>query len=81
MILILAGSGVVFALTLPLYSVFFPLIFQQVKEEVFSAGFNCDDDIELGDTLNKRIRNAQVEQYNYIFGKSMFLLDFIFSCE
>ncbi|CAH0388747.1 unnamed protein product [Bemisia tabaci] len=39
----------------------------KVKEEVFSAGFNCDDDIELGDTLNKRIRNAQVEQYNYIF--------------
>lgn len=38
----------------------------QVKETLFDAGFNCDLDTDPGDTLNKKIRNAQLAQYNFI---------------
>lgn len=36
---------------------------------MFEAGFMCDVDVDHGDTLNKKIRNAQLAQYNFIFGK------------
>ncbi|XP_065214511.1 threonine--tRNA ligase 1, cytoplasmic-like isoform X3 [Planococcus citri] len=39
----------------------------KVKEQIFGAGFNCDVDDDTSDTLNKKIRNAQLAQYNYIF--------------
>ncbi|XP_065215301.1 threonine--tRNA ligase 1, cytoplasmic isoform X2 [Planococcus citri] len=39
----------------------------KVKEQIFEAGFNCDVDDDTSDTLNKKIRNAQLAQYNYIF--------------
>lgn len=38
-------------------------------EEIHNAGFICDMDVDQGDTMNKKIRNAQVAQYNFIFGK------------
>ncbi|XKL60570.1 hypothetical protein PGB90_007627 [Kerria lacca] len=38
----------------------------EVKEKIFNAGFQCDVDIDTSDTLNKKIRNAQLAQYNYI---------------
>lgn len=28
----------------------------------------CDVDVDHGDTLNKKIRNAQLSQYNFILG-------------
>jgi len=28
----------------------------------------CDVDVDHGDTLNKKIRNAQLAQYNFILG-------------
>ena len=33
------------------------------------AGFICEVDIDTGDTMNKKIRNAQLAQYNFIFGR------------
>jgi len=39
----------------------------KVSEEIHSAGFICDMDVDQGDTMNKKIRNAQVAQYNFIF--------------
>ncbi|XP_003738717.1 threonine--tRNA ligase, cytoplasmic [Galendromus occidentalis] len=38
----------------------------QVKAQLFDAGFKCDADLTEGNTLNKKIRNAQLAQYNFI---------------
>ncbi|XP_015913260.1 threonine--tRNA ligase 1, cytoplasmic isoform X2 [Parasteatoda tepidariorum] len=40
---------------------------RQVSSEISSAGFICEMDVDQGDTMNKKIRNAQIAQYNYIF--------------
>ena len=44
------------------------LIFQ-VKKQIHDAGFLCDTDVDHSTTLNKKIRNAQLSQYNFILGK------------
>jgi threonyl-tRNA synthetase len=41
----------------------------QVKDQLHSAGFMCDVDVDPGDTMNKKIRNAQLAQYNFILGE------------
>jgi threonyl-tRNA synthetase len=41
----------------------------QVKDQLHLAGFMCDVDVDPGDTMNKKIRNAQLAQYNFILGK------------
>ncbi len=33
------------------------------------AGFCCDTDVDDSNTMNKKVRNAQLAQYNFIFGK------------
>jgi len=38
-----------------------------VKNQLFEAGFMCDVELDPGNTLNKKIRNAQLDQYNFIF--------------
>lgn len=38
----------------------------QVKEKLCSENFLCDYDLDAGDTMNKKIRNAQLAQYNFI---------------
>ena len=43
-----------------------------MKNQLFEAGFSCDVDVDPGDTMNKKIRNAQLAQYNYILGMSNF---------
>lgn len=40
---------------------------RKVSEEIHNAGFICEMDVDQGDTMNKKIRNAQVAQYNFIF--------------
>ncbi|XP_069838121.1 threonine--tRNA ligase 1, cytoplasmic-like isoform X1 [Dendropsophus ebraccatus] len=40
---------------------------QQVCKEFFDAGFMADVDLDHSCTLNKKIRNAQLAQYNFIF--------------
>ena len=39
-----------------------------VKNHIFEAGFMSDVDLDAGNTLNKKIRNAQLSQFNYILG-------------
>ncbi|XP_056401329.1 threonine--tRNA ligase 1, cytoplasmic isoform X2 [Hyla sarda] len=39
---------------------------QKVKEQFHHAGFMADVDLDHGSTLNKKIRNAQLAQYNFI---------------
>uniref|UniRef100_T1JCT2 threonine--tRNA ligase n=1 Tax=Strigamia maritima TaxID=126957 RepID=T1JCT2_STRMM len=40
---------------------------QSVRDDVFKAGFVCDVDLDPGTTMNKKIRTAQLAQYNFIF--------------
>ncbi|XP_063981755.1 threonine--tRNA ligase 1, cytoplasmic isoform X1 [Diachasmimorpha longicaudata] len=38
----------------------------QVKEKLWNAGFMAEVDIDDSDTMNKKIRNAQLAQFNFI---------------
>ena len=39
-----------------------------VADKLKEAGFCCDFDDDDGCTMNKKVRNAQLAQYNFIFG-------------
>ncbi len=39
---------------------------EQVKKELFEAGFQVDTELDPGLTINKKVRNAQLAQYNFI---------------
>lgn len=41
----------------------------KVVQQFHEAGFMADLNDDEGATLNKKIRSAQLAQYNYIFGK------------
>lgn len=45
---------------------------QEVHKKLFDAGFMVDLDTDPGDTLNKKIRNAQLSQYNFILGNILY---------
>ena len=34
------------------------------------SGFCCDTDTDDSNTMNKKVRNAQLAQYNFIFGET-----------
>ena len=38
----------------------------KVREAITAAGFRVTADLDTGDTLNKKIRNAQLSQHNFI---------------
>ncbi|KAI4469075.1 threonine-trna ligase [Holotrichia oblita] len=38
----------------------------EVQKEIFDAGFLCEVDTDPGDTMNKKVRNAQLSQFNFI---------------
>lgn len=40
----------------------------EVKDTLFKAGYMVEVDADPGDTLNKKIRNAQLAQFNFILG-------------
>merc|ERR1711894_246134 len=39
----------------------------KVKDRLRSSGFCADVDVDDGNTMNKKVRNAQIAQYNFIF--------------
>lgn len=39
---------------------------QQVRERIKAAGYRVTADTDAGDTMNKKIRNAQLSQHNFI---------------
>lgn len=45
----------------------------QVCKRFVEAGFMADADLDSGCLLNKKIRNAQLSQYNFILGKRLWL--------
>ncbi|CAF0919816.1 unnamed protein product [Brachionus calyciflorus] len=38
----------------------------KVKDDIYAAGFECDFNSDSGTTLNKKVRNAQLDNYNFI---------------
>ena len=46
---------------------------QEVQKKIWDAGFQVDCDLDSGTTLNKKIRQNQLAQYNFIGGmRSLF---------
>ncbi len=41
----------------------------RVKDEMRAEGFMCDADVDDSNTMNKKVRNGQLAQYNFIFGE------------
>ena len=41
----------------------------KVRQDLRSLGYMCDTDVDDSNTMNKKVRNAQLAQYNFIFGK------------
>lgn len=41
----------------------------KVKQQLWDAGFMVEVDVDAGDTMNKKIRNAQLAQFNFILGE------------
>lgn len=39
---------------------------KSVAEQLHALGFNAESDLDDGDTMNKKIRNAQLGHYNFI---------------
>ncbi|XP_014222509.1 threonine--tRNA ligase, cytoplasmic isoform X2 [Trichogramma pretiosum] len=39
---------------------------EEVRKRIYEAGFMAEVDTDHGDTLNKKIRNAQLDQFNFI---------------
>ena len=46
----------------------------QVCKQFTEAGFMADADLDSGCLLNKKIRNAQLAQYNFILGEKMYMI-------
>ena len=42
---------------------------QEVQDTLRKSGYCCDADTDDGNTMNKKVRNAQIAQYNYILGE------------
>lgn len=40
---------------------------REVSQALNESGFMCEPDLDPGNTMNKKIRNAQLAQYNFIF--------------
>lgn len=42
---------------------------QTVQKQLKEAGFMCEANVDNTETMNKKVRNAQIAQFNFIFGK------------
>lgn len=40
-----------------------------VKDKLYESGLMAEVDVSPGDTMNKKIRNAQLAQFNFILGE------------
>jgi threonyl-tRNA synthetase len=50
---------------------------QEIQNKFFDAGYQAEVDLDWGDTFNKKIRNAQLAQFNFILGKLNELKDYL----
>ena len=42
---------------------------RQIVGLMKAAGFCCEADTDNSNTMNKKVRNAQLAQFNFIFGE------------
>ena len=42
---------------------------QEIRDKLQADGYCTDVDVDDGNTMNKKVRNAQVAQYNFILGR------------
>ena len=42
---------------------------QEIRDKLKGNGYCADVDTDDGNSFNKKVRNAQLAQYNFIFGK------------
>ena len=49
---------------------------KKVQKDCKEAGFMCDVDVDDGNTMNKKVRNAQLAQYNFILGERLYNISF-----
>ena len=42
---------------------------QEIRDSLKTNGYCADVDTDDGNSFNKKVRNAQLAQYNFIFGK------------
>lgn len=54
---------------------------EDVQKKLYEAGFMSEVDTDPGDTLNKKIRNAQLAQFNFILGNVANISNYIVSSE
>ena len=43
----------------------------EVAKKLHEAGFCAEADTDDSNTMNKKVRNAQIAQFNFIFGNNM----------
>ena len=46
------------------------LVHREVVNVMKTGGFCVEADVDNGNTMNKKVRNAQLAQFNFIFGES-----------
>ena len=42
---------------------------QEIRDKLQADGYCTDVDVDDGNTMNKKVRNAQIAQYNFILGR------------
>ena len=47
---------------------------EKVQKMLKAEGYMIDVNVDNSDTMNKKVRNAQIAQYNFIFGESQTFL-------
>lgn len=52
----------------------------QVQAELHAEGYMCEADTDDSDTMNKKIRNAQLAQYNFILGTLLMFILKVLNC-
>ena len=48
---------------------------EKVQKMLKAEGYMIDVNVDNSDTMNKKVRNAQIAQYNFIFGESHAFLE------
>ena len=43
--------------------------FREIVTMMKAGGFCVEADVDNGNTMNKKVRNAQLAQFNFIFGE------------
>ena len=56
-------------------------VHREVVNVMKTGGFCVEADVDNGNTMNKKVRNAQLAQFNFIFGELYVILDIPVNCK